>query len=219
MINGVGVQGAQPLWFVYTLFQLVILAYGIHYLEKKTGYYVVIVTCIFAFTLGWLLFKNNIEGPFRIARMFTCLFFFIIGGGISKIHLKKINKIYLIVTLFPLFALFLKSISHPDFWCGLNTNNLGHDPFIFLTGTLSGSLVSLVLCFILTPIPIVDFFCYPLRYIARNGIIIIPMHWWIFHLLKTINPNMSLLLSTIMVSALLIVSINLFKYLFPFLKL
>ena len=110
--------------------------------------------------------------------------------------------------LFILGPIFLYSISQDGFYCGLNINNMGKNLGWFVLGTFSGSFIGWIICRLLSSLPYGFGVGIVLRYIARNAIIILPMHWWIYYLCKAIWPECPLVISTIVVIILCIMSVE-----------
>ena len=80
--------GSGPLWFVFTLYSVSLLFYGVQ--KAMTSKAITAVVAIISLAGGWLLYKNHIRLPLGIERDLTVLFFFACGW-LSKEPIKKLS--------------------------------------------------------------------------------------------------------------------------------
>ena len=233
--------GSGPLWFVFTLYSVSLLFYGVQKVANafsqarkgdpgsKPGMTSKAITAIIAIASlagGWLLYKNHIRLPLGIERDLTVLFFFACGWLCkepvrNKLCAKRAKGIpwSLVVatsiTAFILYAAF--EIPDPNF--SIMNNDLGKDFRIFVASSFFG-IAGLVTTFVLadrlpnvTPIRI---FKGILRNISRNALVILAVHWYILLVMRllfreTFNKPGIAYLSIVVVTALVIAAIPLFR--------
>lgn len=119
--------------------------------------------------------------------------------------------------LFIMGPIFLYSICQDGFYCGLEGNYMGKNLGWFVLGTFSGSFIGWIICRLLSSLPYGFGVGIVLRYIARNAIIILPMHWWIYYLCKAIWPECPIVVSTLIVILLTLLSVRIIRNYVPFL--
>ena len=233
--------GSGPLWFVFTLYSVSLIFYGVQALanalsqvlnrrpQNKSGVtskVIVAIAAIASLAGGWLLYKYNIRLPLGIERDLTVLFFFACGWLFKdpiRDNLcakgKRATPWTLIVatsvTAFVLYAAF--EIPDPNF--SIMNNNLGKSHPKFIASSAFG-ITGLVTAFVamdkipnFLPIRIAKGI---LRNISRNALVILAVHWYILLLMRlwcrsTFNKPDTAYLSIPIVIAGLIVAIPLFR--------
>ena len=233
--------GSGPLWFVFTLYSVSLIFYGVQALanalsqvlnrrpQNKSGVtskVIVAIAAIASLAGGWLLYKYHIRLPLGIERDLTVLFFFACGWLFKdpiRDNLcakgKRATPWTLIVatsvTAFVLYAAF--EIPDPDF--SIMNNDLGKSLPKFIASSAFG-ITGLVTAFVamdkipnLLPIRIAKGI---LRNISRNALVILAVHWYILLLMRlwcrsTFNKPDAAYLSIPIVIAGLIVAIPLFR--------
>jgi fucose 4-O-acetylase-like acetyltransferase len=184
--------GSGPLWFVFTLYSVSLLFYGVQKIVPKKF--------IFFFSLaslagGWLLYVNHIRLPLGIERDLTVLFFFANGwlckGALKDPRLRgddvRGKNILALVaaTIVAFTAYAYLEVPDPNF--SIMNNDLGKDFRIFVASSFFG-IAGLVTAFILAdklpniaPIRIIKGI---LRNISRNALVILAIHWYILLVMR-----------------------------------
>lgn len=224
--------GSGPLWFVFTLYSISLIFYGV----QKTSVILsnarnpvlqkIIIAAIAASSLiaGWLLFKNHIRLPLGIERDCTCLAFFALGW-LCKEPIKKLGNvsskagtlgIFLgTIVAFVLYAI----IDEATPWFSIMNNTLGKNIFRFVGSSVFGIAGLIGIFQLLSKIPNVTpiaIFKGILRNISRNALIILAVHWWILLVLRTVfkaeldKPGIAYL-SILIVVASVVAAIPLFR--------
>ena len=227
-IAGKSSIGSGPLWFVFTLYSVSLIFYGV---QKVTGRIkapraATIIIAIASLAGGWLLYKNHIRLPLGIERDLTVLFFFACGWlskepirntlcGKGKKGIPWSLVVATSITAFILYAAF--EIPDPNF--SIMNNNLGKSLPIFVASSFFG-IAGLVTAFVAAdklpnkaPIRIVKGI---LRNISRNALVILAVHWYILLVMRLlfraeINQPGIAYLSTLIVTAGVIIAIPLFR--------
>ena len=233
--------GSGPLWFVFTLYSVSLMFYGVQKVANafsqarkgdpgsKPGMTSKAITAIIAITSlagGWLLYKNHIRLPLGIERDLTVLFFFACGW-LSKDPIRntlcaKGKKgipwslvVATSITSFILYAAF--EIPDPNF--SIMNNDLGKSLPIFIASSFFG-IAGLVTAFVaadkipnIGPIRILKGI---LRNISRNALVILAVHWYILLVMRqlfrdTFNKPGIAYLSIAIVAAGVIAAIPLFR--------
>ena len=223
--------GSGPLWFVFTLYSVSLMFYGIHRAAKKP---LIALAAIVSLAGGWLLYKNHIRLPLGIERDLTVLFFFACGW-LCREPIKKISSILhnnnqdavlrsnsgiLLTAAIAIIAFVLYAIvENPDPYFSIMNNDLGKSLVGFIASSIFG-IAGLVAAFILAdklpnkaPIRIVKGI---LRNISRNALVILAVHWYILLVMRLlyraeINQPGIAYLSTLIVTAGVIIAIPLFR--------
>ena len=228
--------GSGPLWFVFTLYSVSLMFYG---LQKVAGRITAprIATTIIAIASlagGWLLYKNHIRLPLGIERDLTVLFFFACGWmcrePIKKLSgtlhnnnqgtaLRRSSGTLLTAAIALISFILYAFIEVPDPNFSIMNNNLGKSFIGFLASSIFG-ITGLIATFMLAdklpslaPIRIVKGI---LRNISRNALVILAVHWWILLVLRIIfkkemdRPGIAYL-SALIVTASVIVAIPIFR--------
>ena len=195
-IAGKSSIGSGPLWFVFTLYSVSLIFYGV---QKVTGRIkapraAIIIIAIASLAGGWLLYKNHIRLPLGIERDLTVLFFFACGWlskepirntlcGKGKKSIPWSLVVATSITAFILYAAF--EIPDPNF--SIMNNNLGKSLPIFVASSFFG-IAGLVTAFVaadkisnIGPIRIVKGI---LRNISRNALVILAVHWYILLVMR-----------------------------------
>ena len=183
--------GSGPLWFVFTLYSVSLLFYGVQKIAGriKAPRVATALIAIASLAGGWFLYKNHIRLPLGIERDLTVLFFFACGWmckGVLKgfACLGASNKgksILATVALISFIVYAFIEIPDPNF--SIMNNDLGKSFPVFLASSVFG-IVGLVAAFMfadklpnIVPIRIAKGI---LRNISRNALIILAVHWYIF---------------------------------------
>lgn len=187
-----GFPQVGPLWFVFTLFQVSCIFYVFYYYANQTKLknLLLAVFAIISFYAGWYCNMHNISLPFHMHTMFTALFFFSLGvlskrtinNHISTNFSHKNISIFCLTTL----VYILTNTAYDSF--GIYSNKLGSSLVQFLTTTICG-IISLIILFK----TISSYDKYNLlgifRNIARNALIILPMHYYLKILCDVLFDN------------------------------
>ena len=194
--------GSGPLWFVFTLYSVSLLFYGVQWAAKKIPAFAGMTNqrFIFFFSLaslagGWLLYVNHIRLPLGIERDLTVLFFFANGwlckGALKDPRLRGDdvrgkNILALVAATIVAFAAYAY-IEVPDPNFSIMNNDLGKDFRIFVASSFFG-IAGLVATFILAdklpdtaPVRIIKGI---LRNISRNALVILAVHWYILLVMR-----------------------------------
>lgn len=183
--------GSGPLWFVFTLYSVSLLFYGVQKIAGriKAPRVATALIAIASLAGGWFLYVNHIRLPLGIERDLTVLFFFACGWmckGVLKgfACLGASNKgksILATVALISFIVYAFIEIPDPNF--SIMNNDLGKSFPVFLASSVFG-IVGLVAAFMfadklpnIVPIRIAKGI---LRNISRNALIILAVHWYIF---------------------------------------
>ncbi len=220
--------GSGPLWFVFTLYSVSLMFYGVQKFASrlKAPRAATIIIAIASLAGGWLLYKNHIRLPLGIERDLTVLFFFACGW-LSKEPIRntlcaKGKKgipwslvVASSVTAFILYAAF--EIPDPNF--SIMNNDLGKSLPIFVASSFFG-IAGLVTAFVaadkipnIGPIRILKGI---LRNISRNALVILAVHWYILLVMRllfrgTFNKPGIAYISIAIVAAGVIAAIPLFR--------
>lgn len=192
--------GSGPLWFVFTLYSVSLLFYGVQKVAGSIKALRVATALIAIASLagGWFLYKNHIRLPLGIERDLTVLFFFA-GGWLCKGVVKNLssdcfgllprNGILILAGAAILAFIVYAFIEIPDPNFSIMNNDLGKSFPVFLASSVFG-IVGLVATFMfadklpdIAPIRIAKGI---LRNISRNALIILAVHWYIFLVLRIV---------------------------------
>ena len=201
--------GSGPLWFVFTLYSVSLMFYGVQKVANafsqarkgdpgsKPGMTSKAITAIIAIASlagGWLLYKNHIRLPLGIERDLTVLFFFACGWlskepirnklcGKGKKRIPWSLVVATSITTFILYAAF--EIPDPNF--SIMNNDLGKSLPIFVASSFFG-IAGLVTAFVaadkfpnIGPIRTLKGI---LRNISRNALVILAVHWYILLVMR-----------------------------------
>ena len=220
--------GSGPLWFVFTLYSVSLLFYGVQKVANsmKAPRAATIVIAIASLAGGWLLYVNHIRLPLGIERDLTVLFFFACGW-LSKEPIR--NKLCVkgkkgipwslvaatSITAFILYAAF----EAPDPNFSIMNNDLGKSLPIFVASSIFGIAV-LVTAFVaadkIPNIGPIRLFKGILRNISRNALVILAVHWYILLVMRLLfrgafnKPGVAYLAIPV-VAAVVIAAIPLFR--------
>lgn len=187
--------GSGPLWFVFTLYSVSLIFYGVQKVAGTTNKNVgmiskviIAVAAIAGLAGGWLLYRHHIRLPLGIERDLTVLFFFAYGyicKGIIQKHLcdKGKNRIpwsLVVATSVTSFILYAATeVPDPNF--SIMNNDLGKSLPLFLASSAFG-IIGLVTAFVaidripgILPLRLVKGI---LRNISRNALVILAVHWY-----------------------------------------
>ena len=220
--------GSGPLWFVFTLYSVSLMFYGMQKFASrlKAPRAATIIIAIASLAGGWLLYRHHIRLPLGIERDLTVLFFFACGWlskkpirntlcGKGKKGIPWSLVVASSVTAFILYAAF--EIPDPNF--SIMNNDLGKSLPIFVASSFFG-IAGLVTAFVaadkipnIGPIRILKGI---LRNISRNALVILAVHWYILLVMRllfraTFNKPGVAYISIAIVAAGVIAAIPLFR--------
>ena len=207
--------GSGPLWFVFTLYSVSLIFYGVMIITKRIELWIpslrsrmtVAGIAIASLIAGWLLYMNHIRLPLGIERDLTVLFFFANGWlckgliknspreGIEPRHdiqstaLRRSSGTLLIAGIALISFILYAFIEVPDPNFSIMNNDLGKSPWIFIASSFFG-IAGLVATFMLADklpnIAPIRIVKGILRNISRNALVILAVHWWILLVLRII---------------------------------
>ena len=211
--------GSGPLWFVFTLYSVSLMFYGVQGIAKKKA--AIALIAIASLAGGWMLYKNHIRLPLGIERDLTVLFFFACGW-LSKEPIKKIGNMsntFPVVVAAAISFILYAALEIPDANFSIMNNDLGKSLPRFVASSIFG-IAGLVAAFQLAsklpsiaPIRLLKGI---LRNISRNALVILAVHWYILLVMRLlfraeINQPGIAYLSTLIVTAGVIIAIPLFR--------
>ena len=200
--------GSGPLWFVFTLYSVSLIFYGVQCAARKISEIlsplrgsrmtagVTALAAIASLAGGWFLYVNHIRLPLGIERDLTVLFFFANGwlckGALKDPRLRGDDKkergngshakstLSLIVATTVAFAAYAYlEVPDPNF--SIMNNDLGKDFRIFVASSFFG-IAGLIGAFVLADrLPNAAPVCIIkgiLRNISRNALVILAVHWY-----------------------------------------
>ena len=199
--------GSGPLWFVFTLYSVSLLFYGVQCAARKISEILsplrgsrmtagmTALAAIASLAGGWLLYVNHIRLPLGIERDLTVLFFFANGwlckGALKDPRLRGDdvrgkNILALIAATIVSFAAYAY-IEVPDPNFSIMNNDLGKSLPVFLASSFFG-IAGLVATFMfadklpnISPFRIIKGI---LRNISRNALVILAVHWYILLVMR-----------------------------------
>ena len=220
--------GSGPLWFVFTLYSVSLMFYGVQKFASrlKAPRAATIIIAIASLAGGWFLYRHHIRLPLGIERDLTVLFFFTCGWlskepirntlcGKGKKGIPWSLVVASSITAFILYAAF--EIPDPNF--SIMNNDLGKSLPIFVASSFFG-ITGLVTAFVaadkipnIGPIRILKGI---LRNISRNALVILAVHWYILLVMRllfraTFNKPGVAYISIAIVAAGVIAAIPLFR--------
>jgi fucose 4-O-acetylase-like acetyltransferase len=177
--------GSGPLWFVFTLYSVSLIFYGVQKIVPKKFIFFVSLASLAG---GWILYANHIRLPLGIERDLTVLFFFA-NGWLSKgaapfsssgsTRNPKSTLSLAAATIVSFAAYAYLEVPDPNF--SIMNNDLGKDLRIFVASSVFG-IAGLIGAFVLadklpnaTPVRIIKGI---LRNISRNALVILAVHWY-----------------------------------------
>ncbi|WP_295099096.1 acyltransferase family protein [uncultured Fibrobacter sp.] len=172
--------GSGPLWFVFTLYSVSLIFYGVQKIVPRRFIFFISLASLAG---GWLLYVNHIRLPLGIERDLTVLFFFA-NGWLCKDLLKggndnKRNALLAAATIISFAAYAYLEVPDPNF--SIMNNDLGKDFRIFVASSFFG-IAGLIGTFVLAdklpniiPVRIAKGI---LRNISRNALVILAVHWY-----------------------------------------
>ena len=211
-IAGKSSIGSGPLWFVFTLYSVSLMFYGVMVITKRIESWIpslrsrmtVAGIAIASLIAGWLLYKNHIRLPLGIERDLTVLFFFTCGwicrepiknlsGSLHNNNqgtaLRRCSGTLLTAGIALISFVLYAFVENPDPNFSIMNNVLGKSLGIFLASSFFG-IAGLIATFIvadklpnIAPIRIAKGV---LRNISRNALVILAVHWWILLVLRII---------------------------------
>ena len=219
--------GSGPLWFVFTLYSVSLLFYGVQ--KAMTSKAITAIIAIVSLAGGWLLYKNHIRLPLGIERDLTVLFFFA-NGWLCKGFIKAdsgfrrndrrraCGTVTLVIAAIVSFCAYA-FIEIPDPNFSIMNNDLGKSLPIFVASSFFG-ITGLVATFILADklpnVASIRVVKGILRNISRNALVILAVHWYILLVMRllfrdTINKPGIAYASIAIVAAGVIAAIPLFR--------
>ena len=176
-IAGKSSIGSGPLWFVFTLYSVSLMFYGVMVITKRIELWIpslrsrmtVAGIAIASLIAGWLLYKNHIRLPLGMERDLTVLFFFACGW-ICREPIKNLSR---------------------DCFGFRSSNDIQYTTLQRCSGTLlTAGIAGLIATFIvadkLTNIVPIRIAKGILRNISRNALVVLAVHWWILLVLRII---------------------------------
>lgn len=207
-IAGKSSIGSGPIWFVFTLYSISLIFYGVQKIATTFAHRLLIqriiiaIVTVICFAGGWLLYKNHIRLPLGIERDLTCLGFFAMGW-LSKDLIKQLGNLLnkkkstlsvLIVAAISISAFILYAFfedANPYF--SIMNNDLGKSLPKFILSSIFGIVGLVSALMLLSRIPAiapVRTFKGILRNISRNALVILAVHWWVLLILRIIFKPM-----------------------------
>ncbi len=231
--------GSGPLWFVFTLYSVSLLFYGVQCAARKISEIlsplrgsrmtagVTALAAIASLAGGWFLYVNHIRLPLGIERDLTVLFFFANGwlckGALKDPRLRGDdvqgkNILALVAATIVAFAAYAYlEVPDPNF--SIMNNDLGKSLPVFLASSFFG-ITGLVATFMfadklpnIAPFRIIKGI---LRNISRNALVILAVHWYTLLVMRllfrdTFNKPGIAYLAIPVVATVVIVAIPLFR--------
>ena len=176
--------GSGPLWFVFTLYSVSLIFYGVQKIFPRRAIFFISLASLAG---GWILYANHIRLPLGIERDLTVLFFFA-NGWLCKGLLKdprlrgddnKRNALLAAATIVSFAAYAYLEVPDPNF--SIMNNDLGKDLRIFVASSffgIAGLIGAFVLADRLPNAAPVRFAKGILRNISRNALVILAVHWY-----------------------------------------
>ena len=215
--------GSGPLWFVFTLYSVSLIFYGVQKIVPKKFIFFVSLAGLAG---GWLLYRHHIRLPLGIERDLTVLFFFACGWLCKEPVRNKLCAkgakgipwslvVATSITAFILYAAF--EIPDPNF--SIMNNDLGKSLPIFVASSFFG-IAGLVTAFVamdripdILPLRTIKGI---LRNVSRNALVILAVHWYILLVMRllfreTFNKPHIAYASIAIVTVGVIVAIPLFR--------
>ena len=175
-IAGKSSIGSGPLWFVFTLYSVSLIFYGVMVITKRIESWIpslrsrmtVAGIAIASLIAGWLLYKNHIRLPLGMERDLTVLFFFTCGwicrepiknlsrdcfgfrssNDIQYTALQRCSGTLLTAGIALISFVLYAFIEIPDPNFSIMNNDLGKSPWIFIASSFFG-IAGLVATFML----------------------------------------------------------------------
>lgn len=223
IVQGHSFAHVGALWFVYSLFFTSVLFHAFscafkHLLGQRLWLGAVVYSAV-TLLASWCLYESHIQLPFSMDVICCSSVFYAAGVALRHVVLDKITSCtvktgcVLLLSSFVCYAFgyFTNGM------VGLNGNMLGAGHFLpgFVLGTFGGSLLVITLFALVSRSEAVCRWMYPLRIMARNAIMLLPMHMFVISQLRCWCPGCPAVLILVIecvVVALLIPVFN--KYLY-----
>lgn len=172
---------ATPLWFVFTLWTVSLLyAFIDERFKNKIPLILISIICIGA--IGWVL-RNNHNIPYNLGASCTDYAFGSIYKRKAKDFIDKLGN-WEIFGLSILAILLYSFIVRAGYTANLSHNDLGNNILTFYTGTFTGVIWMFLIFTFLNRIGIkIGIF----RFISRNALIILPLHYYVIKLINYLN--------------------------------
>ena len=178
--------GSGPLWFVFTLYSVSLIFYGVQKIVPRKFIFFISLASLAG---GWLLYINHIRLPLGIERDLTVLFFFANGwlckGALKDSRLRgddpraKSTLAIVVATVLAFAAYAYIEIPDPNF--SIMNNDLGKDFRIFVASSffgIAGLLGTFILADRLPDVAPFRMLKGILRNISRNALVILAVHWY-----------------------------------------
>lgn len=186
-IAGKSSIGSGPIWFVFTLYSISLMFFGIQKtascVKRSTlSRLIIAVAATASLAAGWAFSRHHFRLPLGLERDLTCLAFFALGNlckePIKKLGLHSLASAIVTIAALALYIFFEK----PSPWFSIMNNDLGKNLPNFLLSSAFGILTLIGFFQLFSKLP--DFaparvFKGVLRNISRNALIILAVHWWI----------------------------------------
>lgn len=175
---------ATPLWFVFTLWTVSLLyAFIDERFKNKIPLILISIICIGA--IGWVL-RNNHNIPYNLGASCTAYVYYAFGSIYKRKAKDFIDKLgnWEIFGLSILAILLYSFIVRAGYTANLSHNDLGNNILTFYTGTFTGVIWMFLIFTFLNRIGIkIGIF----RFISRNALIILPLHYYVIKLINYLN--------------------------------
>lgn len=175
---------ATPLWFVFTLWTVSLLyAFIDERCKNKIPLILISIICIGA--IGWGL-RNNHNIPYNLGASCTAYVYYAFGSIYKRKVKNFIDKLgnWEIFGLSILAILLYSFIVRAGYTANLSHNDLGNNIVTFYTGTFTGVIWMFLIFTFLNRIGIkIGIF----RFISRNALIILPLHYYVIKLINYLN--------------------------------
>ena len=175
---------ATPLWFVFTLWTVSLLyAFIDERCKNKIPLILISIICIGA--IGWGL-RNNHNIPYNLGASCTAYVYYAFGSIYKRKVKNFIDKLgnWEIFGLSILAILLYSFIVRAGYTADLSHNDLGNNILTFYTGTFTGVIWMFLIFTFLNRIGIkIGIF----RFISRNALIILPLHYYVIKLINYLN--------------------------------
>lgn len=175
---------ATPLWFVFTLWTVSLLYDFIdERFKNKIPLILISIICIGA--IEWVL-RNNHNIPYNLGASCTAYVYYAFGSIYKRKAKDFIDKLgnWEIFGLSILAILLYSFIVRAGYTANLSHNDLGNNILTFYTGTFTGVIWMFLIFTFLNRIGIkIGIF----RFISRNALIILPLHYYVIKLINYLN--------------------------------
>ena len=167
-----------PLWFVLALFLVSTLFFTVHHVFHG-NIKCITIYAVFCLIIGWILNLHDLTLPYCFSTVFTASFFFSFGYFAKKIikYINEISRIKLGLIIILISPIYLYAININGI-ISLVANELGDKFFGYILSTISGIFLIASLFIFLNKFVSKSILQGILKNIARNALIILPVHYW-----------------------------------------